>query len=34
MRKTRNVAKNKAIFPNDQALHKLVCLAREEAAKK
>jgi len=28
------VAKNKSIFPNDQALIKQVCLAVEEAAKK
>lgn len=33
-RKIKRVAKNKAIFPNDQALIKLVFLAVEEASKK
>ncbi len=33
-RKIKKVAKNKAIFPNDQALIKLVFLAVEEASKK
>jgi putative transposase len=33
-RKIKKVAKNKSIFPNDQALIKQVYLALEEAAKK
>lgn len=33
-RKIKKVAKNKSIFPNEQALFKLVYLAVEEAAKK
>jgi putative transposase len=33
-RKIKKVAKNKSIFPNDQALIKQVYLAVEEAAKK
>ena len=33
-RKVKKVAKNKSIFPNDQALIKLVFLAVEEASKK
>lgn len=33
-RKIKKVSKNKAIFPNEQALFKLVYLAVEEAAKK
>lgn len=33
-RKVKKVSKNKSIFPNEQALFKLVYLAVEEAARK